>query len=416
MRAGRLVVALVWGAAVGCGPEEDECGDGRWGPLEACDPTYPGHELVCSAQCLLLTCGDDRLVPDETCDDSPARCGDGRLAHHELCPGAPITFADAGGPVDVLLADLDGDARAELVIAWTTPPSLSVRRGTDEGFGAPDTIALPAAPRRVLPAGVTPTPRLGDGLVVLLDGAAVTWARQDPGGWIVDSPIALPGEGVGLAAAGGRAWIASPGVGVVLVDGGATDVLAFSPAGAVDVAIGQFDADSPLDLLAVDDDGLVLRSAESGAFELERRWPVASAPETMRLGRFGSEAEPSPFIRGEDGQLYASRRIPAAEFVSPYGTIGVGAPFAVVPSFDGGPGFGPTATVGADDVVAGTATGVEVHLWTDPQVTGYLAPVAIELGGAVTAVAGGDVDGDGVPEIAAAVPSLDHVALVPMTP
>jgi len=51
-----------------------------------------------------------------------------------------------------------------------------------------------------------------------------------------------------------------------------------TPAGTVDVAIGQFDADSPLDLLAVDGDGLVLRSAESGAFELERGLVLAPIP------------------------------------------------------------------------------------------------------------------------------------------
>jgi hypothetical protein len=104
----------------------------------------------------------------------------GTLAVYLQVPGSPGQFAANGEPqgtlsyrpIDVQLADLDGDGRLDLVVAWDQVPSLSVylQSATTPGtFAAPFSIDLGASPSRLAVADLTDAGQL-DLVVTTLDG------------------------------------------------------------------------------------------------------------------------------------------------------------------------------------------------------------------------------------------------------
>jgi cysteine-rich repeat protein len=104
-RALLLVLALL---ALGCPPGPAVCGNNRTEEGEACDDGNNLDADGCEADCSLPACGNGIRDPGEACFS------------------APLTFEVDTAPEDIVAADFDGDGRPDLATANAAGQSVSV--------------------------------------------------------------------------------------------------------------------------------------------------------------------------------------------------------------------------------------------------------------------------------------------------
>jgi glucose/arabinose dehydrogenase len=336
--------------------------------------------------------------------------------------GGAISFPSGTNPHGVIIADVSGDGRLDLVAANAGSNNVSVRRGAGDGtFGAPQTLAVGLAPKVVAAADVS-----GDGVVDLVtanqDASTVSVLRGTGGGNFAAAAsygaCGRPHElGIADFNGDGRRDIAVPCwggtvVSVLLNAGSGTFAAAVNYGAQVDphsVATGDFNGDGRQDLAVANHGSAsvsVLLGNGNGTFQTQVAYAVGTNPHAIRAGDFNG-----------DSRLDLATANDGSDNVSVLLGTGTGT-FGAATNFPTGrvPKGILVADVNADQrldlVTSNTAGnypsgannpgGDEISVLIGNGSGSFAAPRQFTVGHTPFSVAAGDVDGNGLVDLATA--------------
>lgn len=333
--------------------------------------------------------------------------GDGKGAF----PAKPLELSTGKGPVALEAADLDGDKNLDLLAADAGSEELLFWKGDGKGsFAKALVVKLPAG-SEPLALAAADFDKDGAAEAALADASAAEVRIYSFAG-TPSSSLLLSGKSfTGLAAAdlNGDGWLdlgaVSPGEKkVYAILGGSRGFLpnpessALSGAGSA-VSAGDLDGDGNLDLaVPVTDEGivLVLKGDGTGAFRETGALPVTGLPWTARIGDFTGDGKADLLVgaglsgalslyRGTAGDLVGGRCY-GSDLAQPY--------FVVSTDLD---------RDGLADLVVSDRKSGKVHFYMAKKEGGFQAGPVFDVGKMAGNLVRGDFDGDGLEDIAVAL-------------
>ncbi len=366
--------------------------------------------------------GSDESSGSDDTDDTaaPGMCGDGRPEPGALCLQlAPPLIGTGLGPVAIATADVDVDGSDDVLVALAGSTSAALWLSQAQGFGAEQLFAVAAPPLDIAVADLD-----GDGA---LDIATIATASggmlpgDGAGGFAPEVAFALAAGSAALAAGDldedgvADLVVAHTGPGQVgLLAGGAGglfDEVAFTAGtGPVGIALGDFVVDRNVDVLTIDATGLAALSGNGGGlFGQPIVTPVAGAATDLAAADFNDDGTLDVAVVETDGDrvvVFFGNGLGAFGGAVPY-AVGV-APAAIATADFDGDGAPDLAVVGNGDdsltVLRGQGNG---SFDDEPPLTVGSMPVALAVG---------DFNGDAQPDLAVAQAGDDSIGIVLSNP
>jgi len=362
------------------------------------------------------------------------------------------TFAAGSGPQSVAVADFNGDGRSDMVVANYLDGTVSVYLNTTAAgatapsFAAPVTFAAGGTPYAVAvgdfngdgrPDLAVANATATDGTVsVLLDTAAAGATAPSFAAQVTFAVVGGPfSVAVGDFNGDGRPDLAvanaTDGTVSILLNTTAAGATAPSFAaqqtfavgsGPTSVAVGDFNGDGRADLVTtnVNDKtvSVLLNTTAAGAttlsFAAQQTFAVGGAPYSVAVGDFNGDGKPDLAVANDDGGTSVLLNTTAAGATAPsfaaQQVFGVGLhPYFVAAGDFNGDGRTDLAVAYEGDNTVSVLLNTTAAGATVPS---FAAQQTFNVGAQPEAVAVGDFNGDGRPDIAVANESANTVSVL----
>jgi hypothetical protein len=355
----------------------------------------------------------------------PPACGDGLSTEGEFCPSPAESLAVGLGPDAVVIADLDGDGRQDLIAANSDADTLTTFSNTGGGrLDDPATILVGDEPHAIVVADLDDDGRqdiavanfLSSTVTVLfaegpVGGFTATTLPTDFGGAFGLVGADLDGDGdTDLAATNRQANEALVFLNVAAREFSGSQIIAVgvAPEG---IAAGDLDGDGRVDLVTANflapgavGDVSLLRNLGGGNFAAAESLPAGRSPGAVALADLDLDGDLDIAVANNFGGTISV-------FLNDGGEFGAGLEFEVgdLPEFLA---VGDLNGDGRPDIVTANADSDTATAVFGDGAGRFSPPSAVAVGAFPLGVALGDLNEDGALDIATANFNTNDVSVI----